>query len=311
MTNYHVNTAGDVAVCRARTNANCPFGPALHSEDKAVAEAIASQYIENRVEMESFPRHWDPEFVKKQAAIYWVEDQALGSGNNPHRDWDYNGADERRFKDYLAGYQEALGHSADDEPEIEREASERKKQQPGIEGVFDPTAFKLGYARSLRAQREQEDGASSWLRKGIADYGVDHYKGAGTKYDGVRFVHNSFKVGERVLLSPGDDYTMTENGKLASKKVEKPFWATVDYVNNSHVSGGVGRVVLHPATITFTPVGGGSPRNARVTPEMLSANGHETFEAPAVNADVYLTPIYDDIRQWEKLPKTWTTGRLS
>lgn len=302
MPNYHVNTAGDVDICRARKQP-CPFGQNLHSEDRAVAEAIASDYIEKRVDMEAFPRHWDPKFVRKQAALYWVEDNHLGSGANPHRDWQYEGADERRFKDYLAGYEAAFGREADGEPEEEREALAKKSGQAGIDSVFDPTAFKLGYARSLRAQREPEDGTSSWLREGSNDYGVDHYNGAGTKYDHIRFVHNSFKVGERVLLSPGDDYTVTEKGKLASKQVEKPFWATVDYVHNPHVSGGVGRVILHPATITVNPVGGGNPRNLRVTPEMLSANGHETFEVPAVNADLYLTPIYDDIRQWEKLPK--------
>lgn len=310
MPKYHVNTAGEVDICRARTNP-CPFGDSLHATDRGIAEALASEYIENRVEMESFPRHWDQEFVKKQAAIYWVDDQALGSGNNPHRDWDYNGADERRFKDYLDGYREGIGRTAAEEPEIEYEVSEYKKQQPGIEGVFDPTAFKLGYARSLRVQREPEHDGSLWAREKIEDYNLDAYKGADGKYDNVRFVKNPFKSGQRVLLATGDVYTEYEKGKQVRKVIDKPLWVKVDSVQRPYVSGAVGRVILQPSTITYFTGPNSPAREVVLTPEILSANGKETFEASLVNSDLYLTPIYDDIRQWEKLPKTWTTGRLS
>jgi hypothetical protein len=292
---YHVTPEGKADLCRVTTG-TCPFKDTpgfdeLHFESKAEAQVAAERYVEVRANLEEFPRLYDPSFVFKQARAYYAQDKELGHGNNPYRNANVDDWEERRFRDYEAGFEAGIEYEADEEPRKER-LRETSPIRPGA-GTFDRTAFRMGYARALRMR----DDEGEFLKGEVRVSGASR-----ATYAKARFVTNPFKRGDEILLPAGTEYTtgFDTNGGVATKKLTKPVRVKIDQSFGNWADTNGDRLYLHPAQISYSTSPRAPWRDVVITPELLSANGRETFEEVPATADFYQEPIHADIDQWAR-----------
>lgn len=293
---YHVNPEGKADLCRVTTG-TCPFKDTpglgeLHFESKAEAQVAAERYVEERANLEEFPRTYDPSFIFKQARAYFHQDKSFAASNNPYHNAGLPDAEERRFRDYEAGFEAGIKEEGDEEPRRER-LRETSPIRPGA-GMFDRTAFRMGWARALRMRDE----AGQFLKTEVRVSGQE----ARAQYTKARFIANPFKRGDEILLPAGTEYTtgFDTNGGVSTKKLTKPVRVKIDQAFGNWADTNGGNLYLHPAQVSYSTSPRAPWRDVVVTPELLSANGRETFEEAVDTAGYFQEPIYQDIRQWAR-----------
>jgi hypothetical protein len=294
MTVYHVNTEGVSGVCGVTTG-TCPFKfvPAfgdLHFDDKEEAERAAERYVEERAELETFPRPHSSVWIGQQAKVLYAEDFG-GYRGKPLTEEQARA----EFNDYLAGFEAALEaeNGVADEGNIEDNYAEAQN------GAYDSRVFRTGFARGLNTMNEDRE----FLKRDFKDFNRDPYANDKGKYDNIRFMHNPFKQGQTILIPTGTPYATWEKGKSVRKVTKRPVRQTVQISSPPYANGSVGKLFLYPGRIETTAnrEGYGDHKNFAITPELLSANGLPVLESAGNNTDLYLTPIYDTIRQFDKV----------
>jgi hypothetical protein len=276
MTVYHVNTEGNPDVCRVTTG-TCPFKGnhgfgELHFGTKEEAEYAAEQYVEQRAELETFPRPHSNVWIGQQAKVLYEEDFS-----GYHRGQLSSAQRQAEFNDYRAGFKAALdANGIEDENNIEDNYAEAQN------GAYDSRVFRTGFARGLKTANEDRE----FLKRDFKDFSRDPYK-----------------QGQTILIPTGTPYSVWEKGKSVRKTTKRPVRQTVQISSPPYANGSVGKLFLYPGRIetTANKEGYGDHKAFAITPELLSANGLPVLESAGNNTDLYLTPIYDTIRQFDQV----------